>query len=59
MGDVRVLVQGVTKDPEAFGAFMKSEAEALEEAEPGTLTMEVFVDAASGAAIVNERVRGC
>jgi quinol monooxygenase YgiN len=55
MNEVRILVQGVTKDPEAFGAFMKSEAEALEEAEPGTLLMEVFLDPASGVVAVHER----
>ena len=55
INEVRILVQGVTKDAEAFGAFMKSEAEALEEAELGTLLMEVFLDPASGAVVVHER----
>jgi hypothetical protein len=41
MNKVRILIQGVTKDAEAFGAFMKPEAETLEEAELGTLLMEV------------------
>ena len=55
MNEVRILVQGVTKDAEAFGAFMKSVAKALEEAELGTLLMEVFLDPASGAVVVLER----
>jgi quinol monooxygenase YgiN len=55
MNKVRILIQGVTKDAEAFGAFMKSEAETLEEAELGTLLMEVFLDPASGAVVVHER----
>ena len=55
MSEVRILVQGMTKDAEAFGAFMKSEAVALEEDEPGTLLMEVFLDAATGAVVVHER----
>jgi quinol monooxygenase YgiN len=55
MSEVRILVQGVTKDAEAFGAFMKSEAQELEAAEPGTLLMEVFADPESGAVVVHER----
>ena len=55
VNEVRILVQGVTKDAEAFGAFMKSEAEVLEEAEPGTLLMEVFLDPVSGTSVVHER----
>lgn len=55
MSEIRVLVQGVTKDVEAFDAFMKVEAQGVEEVEPGTLLMEVFLDPASGAVVVHER----
>ncbi|MFN2593436.1 MAG: putative quinol monooxygenase [Actinomycetota bacterium] len=55
MSEIRILVQGITKDPEAFGAFMKSETDVLEQVEPGTLEMEVFVDPTSGSVVVHER----
>ena len=55
VNEVRILVQGVTKDAEAFGALMKSEAAALETTEPGIMLVEVFVDPASGAVVVHER----
>src|SRR5687767_14286723 len=55
MSEVRILVQGVTRDAEAFGAFMKGEAEGVEASEPGTLLMEVFLDSQSGTVVVHER----
>ena len=55
MSEVRILVQGVTKDAEAFGAFMDSVARELDETEPGTLLMEVFVDPGTGVVVVHER----
>lgn len=54
MGEVRVLVQGITNDYDAFSRFMQREAAFIEESEPGTLLMEIFADASSGNAAVHE-----
>ena len=53
MGQVRLLVQGVTKDVDAFTRLMQGEVEKLEKSEPGTLLMEIFVGA-SGYVVVQE-----
>lgn len=53
MGQVRVLVQGVTNDFEAFTRFMQGEADFLEKSEPGTLLMEIFAGD-SGNVVVHE-----
>ena len=54
MNEVRVLVQGTTRDLAAFSAYMKREAALIEENEPGTLRMEIFGDESTGAVVVHE-----
>ena len=55
MSEVRILVQGTTKDADAFTTYMKNTFASLEESEPGTTLMEAFVDPSNGAAVIHER----
>ena len=55
MSEVRILVQGTTKDADAFSAYMQSTFASIEESEPGTLMMQAFVDPSTGAAVIDER----
>ena len=55
LGEVRVLVQGVAKDYDAFVRFMRRSAAEIDENEPGTLLMEIFANSDTGQALVHER----
>ena len=55
MSEVRVLVQGIAKDYDAFVRFMRRETTLLEEKELGTLLMEIFADPETRQVVVHER----
>jgi hypothetical protein len=55
MSEVRVLVQGIAKDYDAFVSFMRRETSLLEEIEPETLLMEIFADPETRQVVVHER----
>lgn len=55
MSEVRILVQGVAKDHDAFVAYMERVTTDIEREEPGTVLMEVFVDRETGQAVLDER----